>query len=311
LTFRTGSIVVTAGNAVEVGDGLYKYTLASGSVTVEGEYTAVFKTGDATVDQQWVPSLWIVGRDGDEHLTADIPASAPAMITPQQVRDAMKLAPTATADAAGSVDKHLDDIQAFGAPPTPPTAAAIEAEILDALTSDHTLPGTVGKAIGDVNARGDPWVAPSRTLTQTGAQAAAAMTGSDLLIRRDVTYTATLTGINFPALWTRCYLTVKVGSSDEDAHSIIRLAVSKPAAPLLDGLLCLEQTPYATLAHGSLVANEGASTLAIVLADDATALLLSREGLVYGVKFILSDGSSQEPYVGFCDIGLAVTRALA
>lgn len=38
----------------------------------------------------------------------DAPA-APAMITSQQVRDSMKLAPTAGAPAAGSVDQHLDD----------------------------------------------------------------------------------------------------------------------------------------------------------------------------------------------------------
>ena len=35
--------IVTAGSASEIGDGLYKYVLASGSVDAVGEYIAVFK----------------------------------------------------------------------------------------------------------------------------------------------------------------------------------------------------------------------------------------------------------------------------
>lgn len=67
-----GSLVVTAGSASEVGGGLYKYVLASGSVTTEGEYVAVFKTADTTVDAQHIPALWTVGRAGVENLDATI-----------------------------------------------------------------------------------------------------------------------------------------------------------------------------------------------------------------------------------------------
>jgi len=70
--FRAGSLIVTAASGVEVGDGLYSYTLAVGSVTVEGEYAAVFKTSDSTVDQQHIPALWIVGRAGVERLDANV-----------------------------------------------------------------------------------------------------------------------------------------------------------------------------------------------------------------------------------------------
>lgn len=47
-------------------------------------------------------------------------------LTQQDVRDAMKLAPTPGAPAAGSVDLHLDTIEGFGAPPS---VAAIDAQL--------------------------------------------------------------------------------------------------------------------------------------------------------------------------------------
>ncbi len=69
--YRAGTLIVTAGNAVEVGDGLYSYTLASGSVTVDGEYAAVFKTA-GTADQKHIAAMWVIGRAGIEHLDADV-----------------------------------------------------------------------------------------------------------------------------------------------------------------------------------------------------------------------------------------------
>src|SRR5689334_5726755 len=72
-----GTLIVAGATATEVGGGLYSYTLASGSVAAEGEYTAIFKTTDSTVDYQHVPSLWVVGRAGIEHLDADVSASEP------------------------------------------------------------------------------------------------------------------------------------------------------------------------------------------------------------------------------------------
>lgn len=76
-----GSEIVSAGSAPEIGDGLYSYTLASGSTGTEGEYLAVFKTaGD--VDQAHLPSLWSIGRGGVEHLDADVSTRAtPAQVT--------------------------------------------------------------------------------------------------------------------------------------------------------------------------------------------------------------------------------------
>lgn|GEM_PF-2856804 len=60
--WRDSTEIVTAGSATEIGDGIYSYTLASGSTGTAGFYVAVFKTSDSTVDQQWVYSGQIVGN---------------------------------------------------------------------------------------------------------------------------------------------------------------------------------------------------------------------------------------------------------
>ena len=122
--YRNGTEIVTAASATEHGDGLYAYTLASGSVNAEGLYAAVFKTATATVDQQHLPSLWIVGTAGVENLDAAV---------------STRLATSG-----------------YTAPTTPPTAAAIRAEIdsnstrLDAAVSTRATPAQVVSAVAAV-----------------------------------------------------------------------------------------------------------------------------------------------------------------
>jgi len=65
----SGSQIVTGGSATAIGGGLYSYVLST-SNTAEGEYAAVFKTSDSTVDSQHIPSLWVLGRAGVENLDA-------------------------------------------------------------------------------------------------------------------------------------------------------------------------------------------------------------------------------------------------
>mgnify|MGYP001022552409 CR=1 FL=1 len=68
----SGTKIITDGSCTELGDGIYTYTLASTNTTTEGEYIAVFKTTDSTVDMQNIPSLWVIGRAGVEHLDSNI-----------------------------------------------------------------------------------------------------------------------------------------------------------------------------------------------------------------------------------------------
>ena len=67
----SGTQIVTGGSATAIGGGLYSYTLSTNNST-EGEYAAIFKTTDTTVDSQHIPSLWVLGRAGVENLDATV-----------------------------------------------------------------------------------------------------------------------------------------------------------------------------------------------------------------------------------------------
>jgi hypothetical protein len=101
------TLVVTAGSATAVGGGFYEYTLASGSTATVGEYKAVFKTTDTTVDEQHVPALWSVGRAGIENLDATVGSRS-------------------TVDAAGVLAQAASALAAYD----PPTNAEMEARTL-------------------------------------------------------------------------------------------------------------------------------------------------------------------------------------
>ena len=68
----TKTEVVTDGACTEVGDGLYRYLLASGTVDAAAEYVAVFHTATDTVDAQDIPAMWVIDRAGTEKLDTGI-----------------------------------------------------------------------------------------------------------------------------------------------------------------------------------------------------------------------------------------------
>jgi hypothetical protein len=70
----SGSLLASGGTTVAgLLAGVYYYTLSSGSDAIADSYVAVFSTSDATMDQQDVPALWVVGNS----LAAALPATAP------------------------------------------------------------------------------------------------------------------------------------------------------------------------------------------------------------------------------------------
>lgn len=73
-----GTALVTAATGVEIGGGLYGYTLAGASVNVAGGYLAIFKTTDTTVDFQHLPALWVVGAGWVQGIDATISSRAAA-----------------------------------------------------------------------------------------------------------------------------------------------------------------------------------------------------------------------------------------
>ena len=88
-TNGTSAQVVTAGASTEIGtSGLYRYALSSALNTVEGEYLAMFRTSDATVDARDIAAIWAVGKAGLEDLDAAVSTRA----TPVDVGNAVTTA---------------------------------------------------------------------------------------------------------------------------------------------------------------------------------------------------------------------------
>lgn len=127
------------------------------------------------------------------------------------------------------------------------------------------------------------WAAPARTLTQTAAEVAAAVSGSDLTITKAITFNATLTGLNIAATWDKVYFTVKKHASLPDASAMIQIVVSNPGDGD-DGLLYVNKTA-GTANEGSLVVDDEEGTVAITLTDDASALVQTGTYL-YDLKVI-------------------------
>ncbi|HEX8309932.1 MAG TPA: hypothetical protein VF614_01365 [Chthoniobacteraceae bacterium] len=156
--YRGATLVVTAGSATAIGGGLYSYTLASGSVTTEAGYTAIFKTATTTVDQQHIPALWTVGTAGVENLNAPV-ADVPAGIlaTPSN-----KLA----TDASGRTSANI--VQVAGQ-----TANASAAVTFPASIGTSTFAGgavaSVAADVGITQAGADKvWSTSARSLTTFG-----------------------------------------------------------------------------------------------------------------------------------------------
>jgi len=138
----SGSQIVTGGSATAIGGGLYSYTLSTNN-SAEGEYAAIFKTTDTTVDSQHIPSLWVLGRAGVENLDAatstrlatsayTAPSAAP---TVAQIRTEMDSNSTKLANLDATVSSRLAT-SGYTAPSTAPTAAAIATQVRTELATE-------------------------------------------------------------------------------------------------------------------------------------------------------------------------------
>lgn len=154
----------------------------------------------------------------------------------------------------------------------------------------------------------DVWSYISRTLTQTAASVSEAVTGSTLAISISVTYTATLTGLTIPVTWSKMYFTMKLSKDYPDADADIQIIESNPGVAT-DGLSIL-MGATGTAAQGSLVVDQSAGTVAITIADEATAVMTKRALAYYDIKALLSDGTTQELTEGQASVSHVVTKAI-
>ena len=70
--------IVTNSACTEIGNGLYRYLLASASVDASAEYIGVFNTATTTVDVQNIPSMWVVDRAGVSNLDTTVSSRSSA-----------------------------------------------------------------------------------------------------------------------------------------------------------------------------------------------------------------------------------------
>ena len=170
----SGSQIVTGGSATAIGGGLYAYTLSTNN-SAEGEYAAIFKTTESTVDSQHIPSLWVLGRAGVENLDAAVstrlatsgytaPSAAPTVAA---IRTELDSNSTKLANLDATVSSRLAS-SAYTAPTTPPTAAAIRTEMDSNSTKLANLDASVSSRLAS----------SAYTAAPTTAQIATAVEGS-------------------------------------------------------------------------------------------------------------------------------------
>lgn len=201
---------------------------------------------------------------------------------------------TELATELGRIDVAVSSVAAGDAP----TVIEISAAVWDALRADHADVDTFGAVDEWASAGGgggggataeELWSYAQRTLTMTAAQVQEAMIGSDLHVVGAVTFTATLTGLTFPAGWSRIFFTAKNSPGAPDATATVQIVVSNPA-DAEDGLLFIDGQPVTTLAdQGSLVV--AGDALTITIGDNATTLLRAGS-LTWDVKALIESDST-------------------
>ena len=176
--------VVSGGSATEIGDGLYRYGLSAVSVSDAGEYVAVFKTADSTVDAQHIPAIWAVGRAGVENLDATVSTRLPA-------------ASYTAAPTAGTVADAILDDEEVSAGVTVRQALAAAGGADDPLT--NTVPGTyaqgtAGYILGSINPAQVTIVSP----VSSDGMAITVLRGDDYLLTDN--RALTFTGSTWPSI---------------------------------------------------------------------------------------------------------------
>lgn len=150
----SGTQIVTGGSATAIGGGLYSYTLSSSNST-EGEYAAIFKTTDSTVDAQHIPSLWVLGRAGVENLDAAV--STRSTLTAAQVNAEADTALSdvgLTSTITGRIDQAISSRLAaadYTAPSAAPSVSDIRTELDANSTKLANLDATVSSRLASAS----------------------------------------------------------------------------------------------------------------------------------------------------------------
>lgn len=178
--------VVSGGSATEIGDGLYRYGLSAVSVSDAGEYVAVFKTSDSTVDAQHIPAIWAVGRAGVENLDATISTRLPTA--------SYTAAPTASSVADAVWDEALSGHATAGSAGAALSSAGGAADPLTNTVPGAYAQGTAGYILGSINPAQVTIVSP----VSSDGMAITVLRGDDYLLTDN--RALTFTGSTWPSI---------------------------------------------------------------------------------------------------------------
>jgi hypothetical protein len=172
-----GTVVVTAAACTEIGNGLYAYTLASGSVATAGEYICIFHTADTTVNQMDMAANWEVGATWAQNLDAAVTTRAtPTNITAGTITSIANDVGITQAGADkvwGSTSRTLSSTGTLVADTAAAVATAVWAAGSRTLTAfSFTVPATIADKTGYVLSTAGVqavWDALLSALTTTGS----------------------------------------------------------------------------------------------------------------------------------------------
>jgi hypothetical protein len=146
------------------------------------------------------------------------------------------------------------------------------------------------------------WAYATRTLTQTSAAVAAALTGSTITIRRGDTLTVSIAGLGSLAGRTKLWIAAKADRGHPDAAALFLIEETSK-------LSVINGTPATTSTNGTLTVTDAvAGDITIVLAGAETAKLAELTGGAYDVQ-ILEAAGPRTLTDGTLNITLDVTRA--
>jgi len=159
-------------------------------------------------------------------------------------------------------------------------ANGFAADTVYTVAIDATVDGDPGGISYDFVVLTPIWSVATRTLTQSAAAVAAAVSGSDISILRGDSLSISLTGLGDISARTKLWFTVKLDTEDADAAAIIQIEETA-------GLLYLNGAVAATPANGDItVSDEVTGAITVTLDEIETAKLVVRSVLVYDVQML-------------------------
>ena len=209
--------------------------------------------------------------------------------------------------AAGDAKVSIDG-GALNNPTTLPVVTPAASKIVKVVLSAAEMNGNKITVVF-CDAAGNEWQDAMFVIDTESAASDSPTIGSDLDMICGITFSQTITGLTIPATWTKIYLTIKEFMDEDDTHSILQIVVSNPGVGT-DGILYLDETVATALirTYGTLVVNQGAGSIAVIVMDEGTALIPPGK-YSYDLKCLVAAGTTTQLSSGNCTVAYTETRA--